>query len=313
MCLRRKSNNLYQITTPHKKHKMIQKQYDNFSSRLADINDYHSLNLDLVKTSYEKLEEQENILKTLENEKTNSEPWRGTRFYSLDPYTNEKISIGGAVISKGDDDLYGLKFIHNKQIQWLLVDAYEAFEEYLKSVYAYAGYLDNNLWSLADFGNISLNEIKNLDLDWFKEKTNKTSKPDKILNQLKKKIPEFSNSLENNKPNIDYNYRLSVVEHIRHIIVHRNGYIKNEDEFIKKILEKIGKYNNGKFDQELEDYIKQFYCDCTKKNENIIRLNRVYFNDSGLTMFHDKFSFLIQNLASYAIIINKSLNNHIKT
>jgi len=293
----------------------IQKQFDLFSSRLADLNDYHSFNLDLVKTSYERLLERDKLIKSLEDEKDDTAYERGTRFYSLDPYTNEEVCIGGAIISKSKDDLYGLKFIHNKQIQCLLVDAYEAFGEYLKSIYAHAGHLDNNLWSLSDFGNISLNEIEGLSLNWFKEKTNKIINTDRIINQLKKKIPELAESLEKNKPNIDYNFRLSVVEHIRHIIVHRNGYIKNEDEFIRKILEKVGKYNNGNFSQEHGNYIKQFYCDCTKKHENIIYLNRVYseLEDTGLYFFHDKFSLLIQNLASYAIILNKSLNNHIKT
>ena len=293
----------------------IQKQFDIFSSRLADINDYHSFNLDLVKTSHEKFLEYEKSIKNLEEEKDYTAYGRATRFYSLDPYTNEEISIGGAIISKSKDDLYGLKFIHNKQIQWLLVDAYEAFEEYLKSVYAHAGHLDNNLWSLADFGKISLNDIESLNLDWFKKETNKTTNTDRIIKQLKKKIPELTKSLEKNIPNIDYNYRLSVVQHIRHIIVHKNGYIKNEDEFIKKILEKVGKYNNGNFSQEHGNYIRQFYCDCTKKHENIIYLNSVYseLEDTGLNIFHDKFSLLIQNLASYAIILNKSLNNHIKT
>ena len=290
----------------------MQKQYEIFSSRLADINDYHSFNLSLAKVNYEKYLKEEKLIK---KENNHTSDWRGTRFYSLDPYTNEKVSIGGAVISKNEDDLYGIKFIYNKQIQWLLVDAYEAFEEYLKLVYAYMGYYDNNLWSLSDYGNISLNEIKNLRLEWFKEKTNKTIKPEKIINQLKKKIPELTYSLENNKPKIDYNYRLSVVEHIRHIIVHRNGYIKNEHEFIKKILEKVGKYNNGNYSQEYGDYIKQFYCNCSKKHVNSIYLNRTYseYKDTGLNFVNDKFSFLIENLASYAIILNKSVAKHIKT
>ena len=294
---------------------MIQKQFDIFSSRLADINDYHAFNMDLVKISYEDLVENGEAIKKIEKGTSFIDHGRGTRFFTLDPYTDEKISIGDVIISTLKDDLYSLRFIHNKQIQWLLVDAYEAFEDYLKLIYAYVGYSDNNFWSLGDYGNISLNEIKDLNLSWFEEKTNKTISPDRILKQLKNKIPELTASLESNKSKIDYNYRLSVVEHIRHIIVHRNGYIKNEKEFIKKILDRVGKYNNNRYSQEHGDYIKQFYCDCTKKHENIIYLNRVYskHEDTGLNFFHDKFSFLIENLASYAIIINKSLNNHMKT
>lgn len=56
------------------------------------------------------------------------------------------------------------KEIGNKQYQWLLVGAYEAYENYLKKLYANIRDLDHDFCEAKDLDKISL---KNRDLIWF--------------------------------------------------------------------------------------------------------------------------------------------------
>jgi len=79
----------------------------------------------------------------------------------------ERIVFGQKKLSVEDHKLS--VFLHkNKQYQWLLSEAYEEFEDCLKYLYAYAGSIDINFWPLADYGNISLNELPKKPFKWFK-------------------------------------------------------------------------------------------------------------------------------------------------
>lgn len=74
----------------------------------------------------------------------------------------------------------------NKQYQWLLLEAYEEFEDCLEKLYAYAGYVDHNFWPLKDFGNISLNELTHKPFEWFEQQaSNKKDAPSSIINKFR--------------------------------------------------------------------------------------------------------------------------------
>lgn len=47
-----------------------------------------------------------------------------------------------------EDEKTAVVLSKNKQYQWLLAEAYEAFEDFIEYAYAYAGYTDKNFWLL---------------------------------------------------------------------------------------------------------------------------------------------------------------------
>lgn len=60
-----------------------------------------------------------------------------------------KIVIGGKDISFSERfDI--IRFHQNKQYQWLLVEAYEAFIDFVDSLYATLGVNDNDFWDKKD-------------------------------------------------------------------------------------------------------------------------------------------------------------------
>jgi hypothetical protein len=92
----------------------------------------------------------------------------------------------------------------NRQYQWLLVDTYELFEDYLEHAYACMGYLDNGTWPLRDYGSTHLPELGAKDYQYFLlQSRKKKDRPYSIINQLRLKLPyvkrfELTNSLETN-------------------------------------------------------------------------------------------------------------------
>ena len=55
----------------------------------------------------------------------------------------------------------------NRQYGWLLVEAYEEFEDFLERIYAHIGKTDRNAWHLEDFGRAKLPELDEKPYDWY--------------------------------------------------------------------------------------------------------------------------------------------------
>lgn len=188
----------------------------------------------------------------------------------------------------------------NKQYQWLLVEAYEVFEDYLTKLYANIGYLDNDFWQMQDFGEYSINEIKDLNVDWFIDQTiKKRDKPKSILAQIKKKMPSLTEKLApkiKDNPNEDYEFMMSLISEIRHIIVHNNGKT-NKSEFCERVLIKIGRCNNGKPSQAYADVINPYFGSSEKHSDLVVLTN-------------NKFNKLLGVIVSYATLIHGLTPEH---
>ncbi len=142
---------------------------------------------------------------------------------------------------------------HNKQYQWLLVEAYEAFEDYLSRLYAYVGYKDHTFWFAEYFGDISRNELKIKDLKWFENCVeDDRKKPESIYKNFRKKMPLIELFEKNNPQKIDYKFKILLISQLRHRIVHTKGIISDIDKFTRDILKP--------FSQEKQD-TKQKYKD----------------------------------------------------
>ena len=139
----------------------------------------------------------------------------------------------------------------NRQYQWLLVEAYEEFADFVKMAYASVAMVDPNFWPLADYGNITLADLSTKDWAWHLERLkNKKDCPHSILAHLKKRYPEIRELALNNTCDENLDFSLFLIEHLRHIIVHNGGVTSDKAEFSKLVLQKAGLYNNGKPSEE---------------------------------------------------------------
>lgn len=103
------------------------------------------------------------------------------------------------------NDLYReTYFYHNKLYQWLLAVGFEAYEEYLKKV-----------------GEILIGP-------------NIPKSAGKILGKLRNKLTTYK-SMENEESR----FLISLIENFRHKIVHCNGAVPEQSEFLKEVLEPI--------------------------------------------------------------------------
>ena len=137
----------------------------------------------------------------------------------------------GATKAEEDEILATLIRNLNTQHQWLLVEAFEILENYLKDLYGVLGYLDRSLWRCSDFGNITPTEISGNDLEWHKNQVRKTVKHNtkEIRKRLSDTIDGVSNYLSSNCRRHNYNFLIGCIETLRHVIVHSSGQIDWND------------------------------------------------------------------------------------
>lgn len=188
----------------------------------------------------------------------------------------------------------------NKQYQWLLVDAYEIFEDYVESLYACMGFIDNNFWPASDFGNISVSEIPSQDLNWFnKQSTIKKRAPKSILNIFRDRFGNLQKLERENATDHDLRLSTSLVENLRHIIVHKNGQITSKDEFIKKILSESCLQNDDKSKAKINNFIgaKGRYLN------HVVLVEQIAFKSGGFSMHVNLHENLVGELSAYAELL----------
>lgn len=146
----------------------------------------------------------------------------------------------------------------NRQYQWLLAEAYEEFEDFIGNIYAYIGFKDNELWKCSDFGNITINNLKSQKYIWFQEQSKK-QKIKYVLNRLRDIFSEIKEISKNNTMNVNLEVAIALIEHLRHIIVHKNGMVDKKEDFVKKVLEKVGLYNSGNPTSDNRHFIEKYF------------------------------------------------------
>ena len=272
-----------------------------FTNKLVDINNYQSFVKDATKRSFNHYQEQIERTKELDIGDMAS----ANRLFSRDIENGDLLTLGGK--NNSYDDLVQTVELHNnKQYQWLLVEAYEAFEDYINELYAYIGWKDNTFWVAKDFGNISIDELEEQDLEWFKKRVQaKQGTPESIYKQFRLKMKILKLLEKKNSQNIDYNFKIILIAKLRHIVVHNRGVIKDLDKFIETIFSEIGISQNGQNAEKYKSSIL-FYIGTTVDSENIVLLlEREHELVEGfpLMTYHDRLGNLIKELASYSILL----------
>lgn len=166
----------------------------------------------------------------------------------------------GHNVQSVEDEKKAVILHKNKQYQWLLAEAYEAYEDFIEQSYAYMAFINNETWPLMDYGNINLRELKDKDFSYFLlQARNKKDKPHSMLKQLRKVFPQYEVLETQNKVNKDLKLIINMTEKFRHHIVHTSGKVLDKTKCIEDILKKTGVFNNGKYNTDIFDYINDFF------------------------------------------------------
>jgi hypothetical protein len=195
----------------------------------------------------------------------------------------------------------------NRQYQWLLVDAYELFEDYLEQSYACMGFSKKETWPLRDFGGSYLPELEEKSYEYFlKQSQGKKDRPYSILNQFRISLPhvrrfEVTNSLE-----INLNLAVAIIEKMRHFIVHLRGVVNDKEQATKQILERAGVYKNGNPSKADSSFL-DVYFRLAEETNSICLLDIEGEPVGSLRTHFDVFEYLSNCLLTYAFTIRNAL------
>ena len=170
--------------------------------------------------------------------------------------------------SRVEDRLHQLVRQQNRQYGWLLVEAYEEFEDFLERTYAWLGKHDWRAWRLGEFGNIRHPELQTKPFDWYLDAVRGkfAQDPKAILNRLRDLDPRFASTEARNKCRRNLRVSIELIANLRHKIVHARARISDRNSFIERVLKQSGAWCDGRpkaEDRELvETYLSPDPNDC---------------------------------------------------
>lgn len=236
-------------------------QYKELLESLADLNQMKQIVNQAFQREFEALEQYNHLDES--NDIINREA-----FGFDNPFTGklEKYAFRNTTL----EDMKRLTYWHkNSQYCWLLMSAYEKFEDFLKPAYK---------------------ELTGEDPSDLK----------KMLARLSDTFPSIKDAESKNDFNINLRIAVLLVEKMRHAITHNQGIILDLPQFIKKVINASGIGNNK---EEHEEFISQFIF----KNKVCI-LERPVTGTSRLSRTHDIYRILVGYLISYAYLVKNKTN-----
>jgi len=218
---------------------------DTFRQRIAEIELYRSVVKETTRAVVARLDEM------ARDEAGQSgdvlPPFSVKSMLFRDPESGEYIRYAAAV-SSVEDRAQQVVRQQNRQYGWLLVEAYEEFEDFLERTYAWLGRHDWQSWRLREFGNIRYAELPDKSFSWYLDAVRGQfgQRPAAILARLRDLYPRLGEIEARNK--LDRNLCLSVelIANLRQAIVHARGRVSDRSGFVDRVLMKCGLWNNGK-------------------------------------------------------------------
>lgn len=274
--------------------------FSSFSNKLVDISNYQSF----IKSSTQR------SLEFYHDQMEKSKEYNIESNSSFNSFMCRNIEDGtmvhlGYTENSFEDLIRTVQLHNNKQYQWLLVEAYEVFEDYIDELYAYMGYRDNTFWMAKDFGNVSIDELVDKDLEWFKNRVKeKQGTPESIYKQFRSKMGTLKLLEKNNPQNIDYDFLIVLISKLRHVVVHNRGVFNDINKFLESVLKDIGISMTGQTAQKYKDD-SMFYIGEYDSENFVLLLEYKHKNGSKtfFTSYIDRLGHLIDSLASYAILL----------
>lgn len=275
----------------------IKSIFEKFEQEVHELSFY----ADIVQESYDKYL---SMIKKHKKNNSNIDFHSFARPVYFDILNNQEKIIGDLKVTKTFNQTYDDVVFHfNKQMQCLLVEAYELYEDFLETLYATMGYLDNDFWNASDFGEIQLNDIVKKDKNWFFEQINKKKeKPYSIIEVFERRlqVAKYSNK---KTPATNYQFVMNLISEFRHAIVHDRGFL-DKTVLKDKLVTKKG-INGSTLIKEYETYINIYYGENEYKSLICLTTIRSDSDIEGLLINYDRRTILTQYILSYAHLLTQ--------
>ena len=198
----------------------------------------------------------------------------------------------------------------NRQYGWLLVEAYEEFEDFLERIYAYMGKNDQSAWYLDDFGRAKLPDLDSKTFEWFLDivKRKYRHRHRNLLVILRNLYPELRSVEEENIYNMHFRFVIELIANLRHCIVHSRGIVEDLDEFIERVLKGCGLWNNGNPAPKYRRFIETYFYLDAGTHEILLNERRPTPTETPSIVFYDVWGDLITYLIAYAHTLAKCVD-----
>ncbi|GLO12047.1 hypothetical protein PPUJ20028_06280 [Pseudomonas putida] len=181
---------------------------------------------------------------------------------------------------------------HNKICQLLLVDAFEAFEDYVVDIYELAADAHSEL-------RIREDQQRQLSKERLKKKSSD------IIRNFRTMVPDLAKAEQENKMQKDLRFYLFMIEKFRHIIVHRAGRCLNPDTLIESILKNSSLLTDRARRPEAESAIRRFIG--IGSVEGVIVLVEEELMGGAFRISLNRHEELLHVMSGYAMILGRSL------
>ena len=274
---------------------VVQEEFEKFLEKITNADVYKRVTADIFH------ERETMLVKRHEQlphwvDKEDYGPYYYVRYSS--PSTLEEVTIRTKTYKL--DDQIELNTLHKlKTYQWLLADAYEAFEDFIEVVYADCGVRGSNIWVRPE--NWQHDGSKNLS-DYTKPRQKGSSTPYIQLNAFRKQSEHF----RTHEIRGGNNYRIFfiLIEKFRHLIVHEGGYCSN----FKNLMKKVQRDSSGVSFKEIRSTFEAYLI--PHRGAKLIDLLEYPVEDGPNTVigsYHDTMSFFFKTLIEYALLVKESV------
>lgn len=275
----------------------LRNEFDTFASRLAQLHQ-HKAQVNKIYT-----EQHESIQKfhdQLPEWALEFQYGMKHTFHFRSPSSGEDLTHDSPALSL--EDLLELNVLQKmKTYQWLLVEAYEAFEDFIERAYAYCGLAGIGIWVRpAKWTHEGSNDIKH----YLQLPTPKDRKPYAQLDAFRRASKHFERYESKNPTGANYRVILVLIEKLRHFIVHDGGYYNHAGTLAGKVQRELP----GMDIKSVMGFVNSFFI--PHGHSQIVDLLEYPADpraDMPLGTFHDPMLGFFRNLIEYGLLIFETI------
>lgn len=269
---------------------------EKFFSEVAVLQRYQRLTANISKQMITDLQTRETELFTLDAKFQEVLGTSVQQYTFYNPYTG--VILPYSHIKLTLKETARLVHLHkNKQYQWLLVEAYELFEDYVVSLYDFIR---------TGSGEFRLSVDANATLPTVVLKR----KVPQIIDMLRKKLPEVARMEVQNKTDTNLRLHYCMAEKFRHIIVHRNGKTSDPTLMTDEILKRANLAGDKAREPTARATIAS-YVGVDEVAGVIVLVEKPVFCAGGLSIAINRQEDLVNSLMAHAMVMSQSVVNHV--
>lgn len=193
-----------------------------------------------------------------------------------------------------------------KTYQWLLVEAYEAFEDFVESAYAFCGLIGLSIWVRPDDWNHgSSTDIRH----YMKPPKGKDRTPYAQLKAFRQGSKHFAEFETGRTTGTNYRVILVLIEKLRHYIVHDGGYYKDAGTLAGKVQKELP----GMDMKSVMSFVNSYFV--PHGHSQIIDLLEYPIEpdeNKPLGAYHDPMLGFFKNLVEYGLLLFETIHQQIE-